>query len=448
MRSRRGISSVVGMVFALIALSSVLVYINYSFNTLDQYGYTVLAANQQKRDQTLEKFTISSVTVPSSNSKLNITLINSGNLPVNITKLWIQNTTAMAGGNDWTRNYALSKQASPGGTLINIGQTVPLYINAANSYNVKLVTSRGNTQQFVLASTGAAPLNIQLLAAPSSVTSGFTTKLIMIVTNNGSSTLANVTPSALPAPSYTGSGTTVCTAGAASPTKYATLAPGGTAIFTWDVTATGAGADTCTYTITQPLQNGYLQTLATTITLSTVSLSSTTYATNSGVISDSYTTFKWTQGAAWHNHWSFPSGTTTDFQIQVTNNNQTAGGYKLWLSSNTQLYLLQTQLPANGKIVATPYYLVNAMPANPATPPSLAGLGYTDYTTGIANGGGQTTLYFGASATGGTTQQTTSNMVAGTYFGFVLVYGKFAVNSGDVGSSYAQAIPFIAVVMT
>src|SRR5215467_70275 len=105
MRSRRGLSSVVGMVFALIALSSVLVYINYSFNTLDQYGYTVLAANQQKRDQSLEKFQITSVTVPSSNSKLNITLVNTGNLPLNFTKLWVQNKTAMAGGADWTYSY-------------------------------------------------------------------------------------------------------------------------------------------------------------------------------------------------------------------------------------------------------------------------------------------------------------------------------------------------------
>src|SRR6185437_835121 len=141
----------------------------------------------------------------------------------------------------------------------------------------------------------------------------------------------------------------------------------------------------------------------------------------------------------------FPSATTTDFKIIISNNNATTGGYKLWLSKNTQIYLLQTAFPSNGKLVAIPFFMVGTIPANPPTPPVLTA--YSDYSTGIPNGGGQATIYFGASAAGGSTQQTATSttMPAGTYFGFVLVYGKFAVNSGDTGSSYAQAIPFLAV---
>ena len=55
MRARRGLSTVVGMVFAIIALSTTLVYITYSMNTLDQYDQTVLSKNQGLLNQDQEK---------------------------------------------------------------------------------------------------------------------------------------------------------------------------------------------------------------------------------------------------------------------------------------------------------------------------------------------------------------------------------------------------------
>ena len=561
MKSRRGLSSVVGAVFAIIALSTVIGYITYSMDVLNNYNQSVLIRTRQITDTANEKSQVTSVSYV--NNKFSIIVNNTGSLPINFTKIWIANKTASACTTySCNINYAPNAVVVPG-RGITLGQSMPGTINATKPYHVKLVTSRGNTNEFDVNSVSSAPVNIQFYALPSNVTNGYTTQLVMVVKNNGSGTLTNIvpvqpaagagaanyvlsanpipksyntlppgstavfdwnatmtgnagdsrtftaslqngfagntatttvhvgtvssvasaplniqllalpvtvpggfkselvmvvannmsgtltniTPTALPNATYTGSGSTSCVAGSVSPAKY-TLAPGQTGIFTWDVTANGAGADTCTYTITQPLQGGYSQTVSATMTITVVSLSSTGYAQNSGVVSDTYTQFRWTQGGSWHNHWSFPSATTTDFSMVITNNNQTGGGYKLWLSANTQMYLLQTQLPANGKIVATPFFIVKAMPSNPATPPSLTGLGYPDYFTGVDNAGGQATLYFGASAAGGTTQQTTSNMVPGTYFGFVLIYGKFAINSGDTGSSYAQAIPFLAVVMT
>ena len=564
MKSRRGISSVVGAVFAIIALGTTVGYITYSMTTLDNYNQTVLAKNQQLTDIGNEKFQLSSVTFV--NNKLNITILNTGNLPINITKMWIYNQTTSCSTPSCNINYIPGKVVSPGFTLTNLGQS-PLGgpLDITKPYNVKLVTSRGNMIQFNVnsvssapiniqfyalpsnvpsgyttelvmvvknngtgtlsdivptlsnstgsgtatfvssvgptpasyntlppgstaifkwditltgtvgkfrtftaslnngfagntasttitvgtqSSVGSGPLNIQLLALPVTVPSGFKSELVMIVTNNMSGTLPSITPTALPTPTYTGSGTASCVASAVSPTSYTNVAPGSTVVFRWDVTATGVGADTCTYTVTTPLQGGYSQTVSATMTITVVSLSSTGYAQNSGVVSQTYTTFFWTQGGSWHNHWSFPSATTTDFSMIITNNNQTGGGYKLWLSKNTQFFIIATTLPANAKLVPTAFFIVKPMPANPATPPSLAGLGYTDNFIGIDNGGGQATLYFGADSAGSTTQQSTANMLPGTYFGFILVYGKYAVNAGDVGSSYAQAIPFMAIVMS
>ncbi len=441
MKSRRGLSTVVGTVFSIIALTTTVAYISYSMNTLNQYNNTVLTQNQELGNTASERFQFENIGV--TNNKLNITVENTGGVPINFTKIWIQNTSAT----NWMEGYTPTPPTDfvpVGGVLKNLGQNIPVSINPANSYSVKLVTSRGTSQGFTMNSPGSSPLNIQLMFLPDTVASGFKTKLIMIVTNNSTGTLTNVYPSPLSSPTYTGSGTTSCSADSVSPAEYSTLSPGSTAIFTWDVTVSGYGSDTCTYTITQPLQNGYLQTLQATATVTVVQLSDSNYAQNAGVISDTYTSFRWTQGGTWNTDWSFPHGTTTDFSLTISNNNQTGGGYKLWLSQNTQLYLFNTYFPPQGKLEATPYYLVSPMPANPSTPPTLSG--YSDYSQGVPNQGGTTTLYFGAVSPGTSTQQATTNLYPGTYFGFVLIYGKFSTSSTGSGGMYAQAIPFMAVV--
>jgi hypothetical protein len=436
MRSRRALSSVVGAVFSIIALSTVIGYVTYSMNVLDKYNQSILTTNANALDRSKEDIQVTRVTID--NSKFNITASNAGNIPIHLTRLWVTNTTDVGKVFKYDINYNLS----PGQSQIKIGQSLPIYAKTNQAYDLKLITDRGNVKEFTVNSVGTTPINIQLVASPPSVASGFKTQLIMMVTNNQSGTLTNLVPNI----SLNPGNTATCVADPVIPSSYNTLPPGGTAIFTTGVKVTGAtDGQTCTFKA--QLANGYAKNNAnSTITMNIINLSSTSYATNSGVISDTYTSFGWTQGGSWHNHWSFPSATITDFKITITNNNQTSGNYKLWLSKNTQLYILQTLLPANGKIVATPFFITSTIPSNPPTPPTLTA--YTDYSVGVPNSGGQQTLYFGASAAGGSTQQSTANLQPGTYFGFVLVYGKFAVDSEDTGSSYAQAIPFLAVVMS
>jgi len=171
MKSRRGLSTVVGTVFSIIALTTTITYVTYSMNTLDKYNQSSLLKNQQLTDISKENFQISSVTVP--NGKFNITVSNSGSLPITFTKIWIQNQTAYSAGTDWTNSYVPTNNfVAPGGILKNIGQNLPVSINSAYSYNVKLVTSRGNTQQFKVNSPSVTPLNIQLYSIPSGVASG------------------------------------------------------------------------------------------------------------------------------------------------------------------------------------------------------------------------------------------------------------------------------------
>ncbi|HET6457841.1 MAG TPA: LamG domain-containing protein, partial [Nitrosopumilaceae archaeon] len=214
MKSRRGISSVVGAVFAIIALGTTVGYITYSMTTLDNYNQSVLAKNQQLTDIASEKFQLSSATFV--NNKLNITILDTGNLPINITKIWISNQTTPCTTWSCNINYISNKVASPGLTQTNIGQSMSGSLNINKPYNVKLVTSRGNTIQFNVNSASSAPVNIQLLALPATVSNGFKTELTMTVTNNSTGTLTNIVPS-LSATTYTGSGTTLCQAGSVSP---------------------------------------------------------------------------------------------------------------------------------------------------------------------------------------------------------------------------------------
>lgn len=249
MRTRRGLSSVVGMVFAIIALTSVVTYVSYSMNTLNQYNQSILSKDQTVSSQASEKFQIANVNL--ANNRLNVTIANVGTIPVNITKIWIQNTTAFGQGTDWTLSYAPSnKIAGPGSTVTNIGQSMPGTINPLYAYQIKIVTSRGNAQEFNLNSIGSAPLMVQFNAIPNQIPPTFTTTLVMIVTNNmtGNTYLTNVQGRMVGLPVFIGSGTTNVQLLSQQTTSYPVLGPGNTAIFKWVYEASGAAADQIKFT--------------------------------------------------------------------------------------------------------------------------------------------------------------------------------------------------------
>lgn len=435
MRTRKGLSTVVGTVFAIIALTTTITYVSYSMGILDNYNQSVLTKNQQLTDVDKEKFQISSVTVP--NNKLNITVVNTGSLPINFTKIWIQNTTAT----DWVKSSVPTQSfIAPGGVLKNIGQNSGVNINPAYSYNVKLVTSRGNMQQFNMNSPNSNPLNIQLIALPPSVPSDFKTELVMTVTNNGTSTLTNVVPTLTP----TGSPTATCTPDPVSPAKYDTLTPGSTAIFSWSVKASGTtDGQTCSFKAM--LQNGYPNNFGSaTITVTTVKLTSTDYAANAGVVTLDYTSFQWAEsGTGWSTGWNPVGGAPIAFSMTVENNNKTSGGTSLWLSQ----YALLVFFHAGSTNDATPFYIVGSVNTN-ANP-----LTVTKYTSACSNHDyclelpykTPTTVYFAATNNGGDTVNKFPNQ-NDQYIGFIVMLGRFSNNQyGAGGSMYGQTIPFIGI---
>src|SRR5438445_8266367 len=243
MKSRKGLSTVVGMVFALIALATSIGYITYSMNILDQYDQTVIAKNQQTIDNGRENFQLYTTTIK--NNKFNVTVINTGRLPINITKMWVQNYSVT----DSINYYSINKLVSPGGILINIGQNLSpnLNVNPASNgyYNIKLITTRGNSLQFNMGSPGVKPLYMQLTITPQELTTTpINVTLSYLVTNK--STTNNLLTNLVPQLSFTtcsgGTPLVLTYSSGPFPAQYATLPSGSTAIFKWIYTATSGSS--------------------------------------------------------------------------------------------------------------------------------------------------------------------------------------------------------------
>ncbi|MDE1762833.1 MAG: hypothetical protein KGH88_01130 [Thaumarchaeota archaeon] len=442
MRTRRGIASVVGMVFAIIALTTTIAYISYSMGILNNFNQSVLVKNQQLTDVDKEKFQISSVTVP--NGKLDVTVANTGSLPIQFTKMWIQNTTTT----DWVNSYVPTNNfVAPGGVLTNIGQNIPVFVNQSNSYNVKLVTSRGNFQQFFVNSPNTAPLNLQLMAMPPTVPSGFKSQLVLIVTNNSTGTLINVSPQT---PSLVSSNATSCNLGTVSPAKIGTLSPGGSVVFSWPITITGATNTNCAYQA--QLKNGYPgQSVQATVAVAAVSVSqnsiNSAIASAAGLVTLEYESFRWTQGNNWQSGWTLNGNTNTGFYLNMTNNNSTGGGTTLWLSQHSEIFFFVVEYPGNAQKNNQPFSIVGTIKPGPS--PSLSD---TSYGSSCSNGdyclslpyNKTTTVFFAAT---GPNNSNFNQLASGSdYIGFVVITGSFSNNKYGVGGTgYAQTIPFIGI---
>ncbi|MBI3639783.1 MAG: hypothetical protein HY223_05650 [Thaumarchaeota archaeon] len=432
MRSRKGLSSIVGTVFAIIALSTTVGYITYSMNVLDKYNQSVLVTNADALDRNKEQIQVTGVTID--NNKFNITANDNGNLPVHLTRFWVTNTTDV----NKVFKYNIDYNLAPGQSQIKIGQSLPIYAKTNQAYDLKLITERGNVKEFAVNSAGTAPLNIQLLALPPTVASGFKTQLVMTVTNNGTGTLTNLVPVLTP----NGSPTATCTPDPiSSPTNYNTLAPGSTAIFSWAVKVTGtADGQTCKFGA--QLQNGYNKNFGNaTITENLVLITSTTYAQNTGILTLDYTSLRWSVGTSWKTGWGPTGSSNVAFYLNMTNNNQTSGvASTLYIQKNSLLYTS----PTTGGASSQPYYIVqNVTKTLSATAFSCTGPPVDDYCISVPPGK-SIILQFYSTTVGGNTQPGSSKLPgAGTALALnLIIFGKFASCQNCAGSEYGQLLPY------
>jgi hypothetical protein len=391
---------------------------------LDSYSQSFIVTNQQRVDVQREQFKISSVSI-ANNNKFNITVQNTGQIPLNVTRIWIQDITTSIS----PTRYNVGQSVAPNGILKNIGQGSAFPIaSSQDTYSMQLVTGRGNTQQFTVNSAGSAPLNIQFYAFPATIPSDFTTELVMIVTNNQTGTLANLVPII----TKDLSSTAACNPSAtSSPPSVNTLAPGSTAIFKWDLKLTGSDGKTCKYIAS--LANGFPGNTASTIaTINAITATSSNWSTTWGILSLNYTSLQWTQngGTTWNNAWSVPCCVDTVWRVDITNNDPTRS---FILNGNSTLVAFGTSPGSN---TATQWYIVkNDYPPTHSYP--------TNGQTATANATSK--IYFGASAAAGHDGVNIGNSAKGQYAISVILFGYW--NSVQSNNFFGQNIPYEGIMI-
>jgi hypothetical protein len=241
---------VIGSIFFIIVFTSAATYVVYSMNQIDKIGQTIITKSQDDRNRDREAFEITSVT--RDNNKFNITVQNTGQLPLNITRLWIQNKTDPT----WsTTKFSINQAVAPGQTLTKVGQNLKLAALSTQAYDISLVTDRGNTKEFLVNSASQKPIILQLFVLPEKVPTGFATTLLFAVTNNMSNNgvLTNLVPNlSIVIPQ----GASATRLSGPEPAIYPLLEKGDTAYFKWSYTVTGNSGQGINFTAS--LQNGYL----------------------------------------------------------------------------------------------------------------------------------------------------------------------------------------------
>jgi len=197
--------------------------------------------DHQKTTEIFDVTTISNV-----NNQFNITATNRGSDSVHLTRLWVENTT----DNSWPASkYDLDIAIPSGGSVTNIGQNLGLTALDTQSYLMKLVTERGNTQKMFIDSVGSGSVYLSLRATPTIVPTTFSATVVLEIINTGSNKLINLQPEM---DSVVTACTLLCSATLVSgptPANFNSLDPGNIAIFEWVYTIDGENTgDSVTFT--------------------------------------------------------------------------------------------------------------------------------------------------------------------------------------------------------
>jgi len=413
------------MIFLVIVLSSVIGYFTYAIDLIERVNDEVIAKGVQSIDKSKETFEI--VNVGITNGKFDLTIKNTGQLPINFTRLWVNNMT----DSSWPlQNFTLNEVSSPGQVLYDVGQSLDLYALESESYDLRLVTGRGNLFNVQLTSPQNDSLEMNLFSTSKSVLTGQNVTIWFGVTNNvtDGSVLQSITPQIEDPPDVTGGATATYKEGP-TPSSRESLSHGDTAFFKWIYTVAGGSTDTITFnaTVNNAKQGNYVQEKVEFFNIDADSVS----AQNAGVLQIKYETLEWTQGSAWSSGWNLSPSVDTVWRINITNNDPTDTFY---FGDDTALLLT----PTSGG--TTEFHIVDSSTTTPTV------TAYTDLDHSVGPGA-ELRVYFGATKAGGSIEVKSGS--AGIYESPILVFGEMCSGGSCPGSGtqYGQTIPFLGVLL-
>jgi len=430
MNKRRGLSSVIGMIFLVVVLSSTIGYFTYGIDLIEQLQNELVMKGIESYDQLRENFKITDIRIDE--GKFNLTIQNTGELPINFTRLWVNNVT----DNLWPlQNFTVNKISSPGQVLYNVGQNLNLYALESQSYTLRLITERGNSFNVQVSSPQDKVLEMNLFSTPRSVLTVQNVTIWYGVTNNltDGSILQLITPQIEDPPDTTGGASAIYQDGPIPATKES-LTPGDTAFFKWIYRVTGSEGETVIFnaTINNAKQGNYVTEP---VEFVNIELGSVVLAQNAGLLQVDYKSLEWAQGTNdWSVGWSLGNNIDTVWRINITNNDPADTFY---FGDDTALVM--TRVASASTSV---FYIGNSATTNPLTLNA-----YTDLSQNISPGQ-ELRVYFGATQPGGTAIENTPAQT-GINQSPILVFGMMCNGGGCPGSgiTYGQTIPFLGMLV-
>ncbi len=223
----------------LIVITTAITYTSYSMNQVTQLAETIGVQQEIKEDKFNESFDVVSVNIV--DNQFNMTVKNTGDVPVHLTRFWIENTT----DSSWPiSKYDIDMSIAPGNTIKNIGQDVGLTALATQSYHAQIISERGNQKEMFLNTVGDSSIYTRVSASPAVMPTGFQTTVTLEVINTGTTQLLNLQPEMV---SITTPNCSACIEPfeeiAVNPTSFDSLSPGDIAVFEWVYSYTGENGD-------------------------------------------------------------------------------------------------------------------------------------------------------------------------------------------------------------
>ncbi|MBS3926565.1 MAG: hypothetical protein KGZ34_07755 [Nitrosarchaeum sp.] len=232
-KSRRGISSVVGALIFTVLMIAGFSAMSLALDSQTDIVNTqrVVADVELKKQQ--EKFDISVST--DANNILDVSVDNTGQNPVEISRIWITNKTLPT---QPAKPFSVNSNDAfvPSGFKSNILATQPLYITP-DTYDVKIISTLGTVKIAELSyGSSSNGLRAELITDPPDVIVGQNVTVAMLVTNTGSETIYNVRPNPL---TFVGTGTGHIVSSSANIPTFTDLNGGASVMFSWDYQVDG-----------------------------------------------------------------------------------------------------------------------------------------------------------------------------------------------------------------
>ena len=200
-KHKKGISTIIAAIFMVAIIMVGLNVMTWGLNLQNNFGQVLTEKNVSEAERVKEKIELRDVKIDS--NKFNMTVVNTGTLPVKLVNMWVTNTTDT---NGWHKNYTLNKLINPGDSLTGLGTGLSsLVAKNSSSYKINLVTERGSAANFQILSPTDKAIKMNLFPLPRSVPTRQNVTLLFGVTNNltDGSIVQSITPKLKWPPAYT-----------------------------------------------------------------------------------------------------------------------------------------------------------------------------------------------------------------------------------------------------